>query len=96
MPLHPHMLPGWLTHAASLCVGAAAGVLVQSYRTSRDQMPDGCKIDGALPQPVRPDGASNSMPMLPKLPIRLFQPNDDLVIAFDTRNKVGLTNLFSV
>ena len=90
------MLPGWFTHASSLCAGAAAGFLLQSHRTSRDEKPENGadNYETLSTQVVRRDNASHSMPMLPRLPIRLFQPNEDLVIAYDTRNKASASTYF--
>ena len=79
----------------------AAGVLIQSSQTSRDNSDnsdiriataDGDKKD-VLKHVARRGNSLKSMQMLPTLPIRIFQPNDNLLIAFDTRNKVSLYTL---
>ena len=91
-------LPGWFTHSASFCVGAtaaAAGVLIQSSQTSRTKKSDDASSsrnlmedDGDQKEHTLADfSSSKSMQMLPTIPIRVFQPNDNLAIAFDTRNK---------
>eukprot|EP00578_Thalassiosira_sp_NH16_P031637 CAMPEP_0181080042 /NCGR_PEP_ID=MMETSP1071-20121207/2355_1 /TAXON_ID=35127 /ORGANISM="Thalassiosira sp., Strain NH16" /LENGTH=405 /DNA_ID=CAMNT_0023161491 /DNA_START=35 /DNA_END=1252 /DNA_ORIENTATION=+ len=77
-------LPGWLTHAASFVGAAAAGV---GILVKQHQAP-GTITDNSMDRPTanRYDG-ERSKHMLPLLPIRIFQPNKNLVIAFDARTK---------
>lgn len=89
------MLPGWVKHATSFCAGAAAAAfLVQSSshtaptRRARTQ-DDDSESDGQF------DGTSDAL-LLPVLPTRLFRPNENLVIAYDTRTKVSVDSPFSM
>eukprot|EP00985_Skeletonema_marinoi_P005350 scaffold2313_cov99-Skeletonema_marinoi.AAC.4 len=96
MPSSPAMAV--VTHSAALCVGAAA-MTVLLHRHSSPMMPS--TTDGSTAaanddvisqketkQGIIPNSHSECFNnMLPTLPIRLSQPNDNLLIAFDTRNR---------
>ncbi|KAL7534210.1 hypothetical protein ACHAXR_005730 [Thalassiosira sp. AJA248-18] len=81
-------LPGWFTHAASFCAGAtavAAGVLLNTKATA-DSESDHASSQISITEDDRRKN-DEPMQMLPTLPMRLFRPNNNLVIAFDTRTK---------
>ncbi|KAL7521311.1 hypothetical protein ACHAWX_005985 [Stephanocyclus meneghinianus] len=91
-------LPRWATHSASFCLGAAlattAGLLVRA--NSDTEKPTSTPAGSSSPEAANTLAAANvrsydsslhPIKMMPLLPIRIFQPNPRLLIAFDTRTK---------
>lgn len=92
----PH--PAWISHSLSFCVGAAltaaAGIVLQTSSSRADRSDDSAN-DNVKQHPFRfgatavlasrEDDAATTM--LPLLNTRIYQPNNDLTIAFDTRSK---------
>eukprot|EP00804_Cyclotella_cryptica_P003967 CCRYP_013897-RA/>CCRYP_013897-RA protein AED:0.14 eAED:0.14 QI:0/-1/0/1/-1/1/1/0/415 len=92
-------IPRWATHSASFCLGAAlattASLLVRA--NSDKERPSSMHAESSSPEVVNKLATANSLgsydtslhpiKMMPMLPIRIFQPNPHLLIAFDTRTK---------
>ena len=76
----------WATHSISFCLGAAvATAAVQRILNSEKKSND---TTSSAAQVVQPDITTNlPVKMMPSLPIRIHQPNPNLLIAFDTRTK---------
>eukprot|EP00984_Skeletonema_dohrnii_P009749 scaffold3753_cov98-Skeletonema_dohrnii-CCMP3373.AAC.5 len=94
MPSSPAMAV--VTHSAALCVGAAAMTVLLHRHSSPPSTTDGSTTatNDVISQKdtkqsiIIPNSHSECFNnMLPTLPIRLSQPNDNLLIAFDTRNR---------
>ncbi len=90
----PH--PAWITHSISFCVGAAAtaavGIALQISTieddgTANAKQQKQPRRSGASAAVLAPRGDDATTTMLPLLTTRIYQPNNDFTIAFDTRSK---------
>lgn len=86
-------IPRWATHSASFCLGAAQAAFATQSLQRSDEKPnmnhDASGIANTA-QEVKPSTSPNTstqIKMMPSLPIRVYQPNSHLLIAFDTRTK---------
>ncbi|KAL7494983.1 hypothetical protein ACHAWT_003572 [Skeletonema menzelii] len=78
-----------VTHTAALCVGAAAvTLLLHRQHSFPPPTTDVSTAAKETNQSIIPTSNSDCVNhMLPTLPIRISQPNNNLLIAFDTRNR---------
>lgn len=80
-----------VTHSAALCVGAAAVTLFLHRHSDGSTATKNNNVSAQkkTKQSIIPTSHSECFnhDMLPTLPIRISQPNDNLLIAFDTRNR---------
>ena len=82
-----------VTHSAAVCIGAVGMTLLMRHQSSPPQTADNNSADGIISQDETKQRATSKSHsewfnhMLPTLPIKLLQPNDNLLIAFDARNK---------
>ncbi|KAL7430796.1 hypothetical protein ACHAXM_002364 [Skeletonema potamos] len=87
----PSPMMAAVTHSAAFCIGAAAVILLSNHSPPSSMSTASKKSttdDSAELTRIFPTSSSEAFNnMLPTLPIRIFQPNDNLLIAFDTRNK---------
>ncbi|KAL7460487.1 hypothetical protein ACHAXS_000934 [Conticribra weissflogii] len=91
----------WATHSASFCLGAATAAIMMAMQTQSQQSSkrkegsNESAEDLGFSQSTFHAGetATNSQStipmnkMTPSLPVKLYQPNDNLFIAFDARTK---------
>lgn len=81
-------IPRWATHSISFCLGAAvATAAIQKILYPEKKSDDG--TTSMSTSQVAHRGMTTNLPikMMPSLPIRIHQPNPNLLIAFDTRTK---------
>ena len=79
--------PGWLTPAASFSVGAVAAsvAIVAVHQTS---LHTASKSNSVNASATSSDAETETdLHLLPLMPVRIFRPNKNLTIAFDTRTK---------
>ena len=96
-------IPSWAAHSTSFCIGAitaVVGIALQNRPAAASTGASGSRVheddkfqhgehrtQPAMHVQTSAQSSFTSINMLPTLPIRLFRPNDNLLIAFDTRNK---------
>jgi endonuclease G len=98
----PSPMMAAVTHSAAFCIGAAAVSLLLHHSSSpppstisnvsikdstTDDSADVIIFSKKETKSIPTSHSEHFNNLLPTLPIRLFQPNDNLLIAFDTRNK---------
>jgi endonuclease G len=83
-------IPRWATHSAAFCLGAAVATVAAQTMLKSDRKSNTSQIDKSNPQVVHTKPSTctpNQVKMIPSLPVRIYQPNSNLLIAFDTRTK---------
>jgi DNA/RNA endonuclease G (NUC1) len=78
-------IPRWATHSASFCLGAALATVAQTLLSRSDEKSDTSST--SVEKTSISTNVSQPIKMMPSLPIRIYQPNPNLLIAFDTRTK---------
>jgi DNA/RNA endonuclease G (NUC1) len=80
----------WATHSAAFCLGAAAAVAATQTILKSERKSNTSSVDSSTSQIVPTKTSidpSDQIKMMPSLPVRIYQPNPNLLIAFDTRTK---------
>ena len=81
-------VPRWATHSASFCLGAALAAAAQTLIITADKKSNSNHVRTSSSQVLTSSTSFNTpIKMMPSLPIRIYQPNPNLLIAFDTRSK---------